>query len=167
MQLDCISETLMVALFYRSCFLRPLGLWPDRGLKEAGTSSPLGSSCIPNAWGEWRGRVGFLCTLMMNGWTKRKKKSNNNEKFIPALADIWVQFNQKWLCFKLKADMDQLAFKQIRCRAHLRCWTVLVVVVVRVVGGGGFPLPRQMDYRRGVALSHGAKRKDQLRVCRS
>lgn len=92
-----------------------------------------------------------------------KKKSNNNEKFIPALADIWVQFNQKWLCFKLIADMDQLAFKQIRGRAHLRCWTVLVLVG----GGGGFPLLRQMDYRRGVALSHGAMTKDQLRVCRS
>lgn len=59
-----------------------------------------------------------------------KKKSNNNEKFIPALADIWVQFNQKWLCFKLIADMDQLAFKQIRCWTHLRRWTV-------GVGGGG------------------------------
>lgn len=32
--------------------------------------------------------------------------------------------------------MDQLAFKQIRWRAHLRCWTVLVLVVV---GVWGFP----------------------------
>lgn len=32
-----------------------------------------------------------------------------------------VQFNQKWLYFTLKADMDQLVFKQIRCLAHLEC----------------------------------------------
>lgn len=32
-----------------------------------------------------------------------------------------VQFNQKWLYFTLKADMDQLGFKQIRCLAHLKC----------------------------------------------
>ncbi len=32
-----------------------------------------------------------------------------------------VQFNQKWLYFTLKADMDRLVFKQIRCRAHLKC----------------------------------------------
>lgn len=30
-----------------------------------------------------------------------------------------VQFNQKRLHFTLKADMDQLVFRQIRCRAHL------------------------------------------------
>lgn len=32
-----------------------------------------------------------------------------------------VQFNQKWLYFRLKADMDRLVFKQIRCRPHLNC----------------------------------------------
>lgn len=32
-----------------------------------------------------------------------------------------VQFNQKWLYFTLKADMDRLVFKQIRCQDHLKC----------------------------------------------
>lgn len=32
-----------------------------------------------------------------------------------------VQFNQMWLYFTLKADMDRLVFKQIRYQAHLKC----------------------------------------------
>lgn len=32
-----------------------------------------------------------------------------------------VQFNQKWLYFTLKADMDRLVFKQIRYQAPLKC----------------------------------------------
>lgn len=72
---------------------------------------------------------------MMNGWTKRKKKKGNNEKFNPAPSDIWVQFNQKWLCFKLKADMDQLAFKQIWSKLHAELEWLLVV-----------PLHQQMNF---------------------
>lgn len=115
MQLDCISETLMVALFYTSCFLRRLGLWPDQCL-NVGAYSPLGSSCIPLLKGV---RGGQLFMFFNDEWMNKCKKKK--KKLIPVPVDIWVQFNQKWLCFKLKVDMDQLVFKQIRCRAHLKC----------------------------------------------
>lgn len=75
MQLDCISETLMVALFYRSCFLRRLGLWPDQGLK-VGAYSPLGSSCIPVLEGV---RGGQLFMFFNDEWMNKRKKKRKRK----------------------------------------------------------------------------------------
>lgn len=75
MQLDCISETLMVALFYRSCFLRRLGLWPDQGLK-VGAYSPLGSSYIPLLKGV---RGGQLFMFFNDEWMNKRKKKEKEK----------------------------------------------------------------------------------------
>lgn len=81
MQLDCISETLMVALFDGSCFYYALELCQISVLTHR-SYSPLGSSYISMFKGARGGGQVFMC--FNDKWMNKGKI-----KLIPIVFDIW------------------------------------------------------------------------------